>query len=323
MGGILVFAELQAGTFTKGSLGLLEAARDAGASLGLTVDAAVCGAIDDGAAAGLGAHGAVTVHVSEGHAFDHAQPVVDAVADLQAREGYRYVLFGASIVGSDAAAGLAVRLDAGLVIDAVELHDEGGSLVTRRSGLGDSVLAHCAFTSAVGVVVVRSNTYAPAEDAAGSPAAVRRSTPALSAHALALRVTGHEAAEQGGVDIGEADVLVGGGRGLGKPEAFALCEALAGALGGAVAATRAVVDAGWYPYASQVGQTGKTVTPKLYIAVGISGAIQHKVGMQGSGTIVAINKDANAPIFDFADLGVVGDLHAIVPKLTELIRARG
>ena len=117
-------------------------------------------------------------------------------------------------------------------------------------------------------------------------------------------------------------MIVAGGRGLGAPENFTLVEELAKALGGAVAATRAVVDAGWYPYATQVGQTGKTVSPKLYVACGISGAIQHKVGMQSSGVIVAINKDPNAPIFDFCDLGVVGDLHEIVPKLTELVRAR-
>jgi electron transfer flavoprotein alpha subunit len=322
MGGILVYAEVQGGAFSKGSLGLLEAASTVGASLGLPVHALVCGAVDDASAATLGGHGASAVHVAEGHAFDLAQPVVDAAFALQQREGFRYVLFGASILASDAAAGLAVRLDAGLVIDAVELRDEDGALVTRRSGLGDSVLAHCGFTSAAGVVVVRSNSYTPSETPAGGAAPVTRFTPELRAHSIAARVTGHEEAEQGGVDIGEADVLVGGGRGLGKPEAFALCEALAGALGGAVAATRAVVDAGWYPYSTQVGQTGKTVAPKLYIACGISGAIQHKVGMQGSGTIVAINKDANAPIFDFADFGIVGDLHAIVPKLTELIRAR-
>jgi electron transfer flavoprotein alpha subunit len=115
---------------------------------------------------------------------------------------------------------------------------------------------------------------------------------------------------------------VAGGRGLGKAEGFGLCEDLAGALGGAVAATRAVVDAGWYPYAAQIGQTGKTVAPKLYLAAGISGAIQHKVGMQASENIVAINKDANAPIFEFCDLGIVGDLNAIMPKLTEAVKAR-
>ena len=130
----------------------------------------------------------------------------------------------------------------------------------------------------------------------------------------------HEESE--GPSIEDAEVIVAGGRGLGSPENFALVEDLAKALGGAVAATRAVVDAGWYPYAAQVGQTGKTVAPKLYVAVGISGAIQHKVGMQSSALIVAINKDPNAPIFEYADLGVVGDVHEIVPKLTELVRAR-
>ena len=124
------------------------------------------------------------------------------------------------------------------------------------------------------------------------------------------------------VDIEGADILVGGGRGLGKKENFELAEELADSMGGAVAATRAVVDAGWYPYAAQIGQTGKTVAPNLYLALGISGAIQHKVGMQNSENILAINKDQNAPIFEFCDLGVVGDLHKIVPKLTEAIKAK-
>ena len=130
--------------------------------------------------------------------------------------------------------------------------------------------------------------------------------------------------EQRGADVNieDADILVAGGRGLGKAEGFELCEQLAEALGGAVAATRAVVDAGWYPYAAQIGQTGKTVAPKLYLAAGISGAIQHKVGMQSSENIVAINKDPNAPIFEFSDLGVVGDLNKILPKLTEAVKAK-
>ena len=130
--------------------------------------------------------------------------------------------------------------------------------------------------------------------------------------------------EQRGADVNieDADILVAGGRGLGKAEGFELAEALAEALGGAVAATRAVVDAGWYPYAAQIGQTGKTVAPKLYLAAGISGAIQHKVGMQNSENIVAINKDPNAPIFEFSDLGIVGDLNKILPKLTEAVKAK-
>jgi len=130
--------------------------------------------------------------------------------------------------------------------------------------------------------------------------------------------------EQRGADVNieDADVLIAGGRGLGKPEGFEQLDELAAAFGGAVAATRAVVDAGWFPYAGQIGQTGKTVAPKLYLAAGISGAIQHKVGMQNSENIVAINKDSNAPIFEFSDLGIVGDLNKIVPKLTEAVKAK-
>ncbi len=323
MAGVLVFAELQSGAFAKGSLGLLEEGARLGAALGQPVHAVVCGDADDALAGSLGAHGAAVVHVASGAEFGLAQPVVDAIAELAGSEGSTTLLFGASILASDVAAAVAVRLDAGLVIDAVELHAEDGALVTRRAGLGDSVLAHCGFTTPVGVVVTRANSYAATEDATGPAAEVRRFTPTLRDYSTLARIAGHEEAVASGVDIGEADVLVGGGRGLGKPENFKLCEDLAAALGGAVAATRAVVDAGWYPYSTQVGQTGKTVAPRLYIACGISGAIQHKVGMQGSSVIVAINKDANAPIFDFADFGVVGDVHAVLPKLTELVRARG
>jgi len=170
--------------------------------------------------------------------------------------------------------------------------------------------------------VTRANAFA-ATDGSGGTAPVERIQPAFRAWSEQVELVGHEDAEDSGPDIGAAEVLVAGGRGLGEAGGFAIIEECASAFGGAVAATRAVVDAGWYPYSAQVGQTGKTVSPKLYIACGISGAIQHKVGMQGSGTIVAINKDKNAPIFDYADLGVVGDLHDIVPKLTALAKERG
>ena len=171
------------------------------------------------------------------------------------------------------------------------------------------------------IALFRAGSFDPVPS--GGEAAVEEIASELESFSTLAELTGHDTEEQAGPSIEDADIIVAGGRGLGSPEGFTMLEELAAALGGAVGATRAVVDAGWYPYSTQVGQTGKTVSPRLYIACGISGAIQHKVGMQGSGTIVAINKDPNAPIFDFCDIGVVGDLHQIVPKLTELVRSRG
>ncbi|HXH95894.1 MAG TPA: electron transfer flavoprotein subunit alpha/FixB family protein, partial [Gaiellaceae bacterium] len=167
----------------------------------------------------------------------------------------------------------------------------------------------------------RAGSFDATPSAGGEPEVVEV-TPALQDHSQRARIVEQQLETASGPSLEDAEVIVAGGRGLGAPEHFTLAEQLAEALGGAVGATRAVVDAGWYPYSTQIGQTGKTVSPKLYVALGISGAIQHKVGMQSSNVIVAVNKDPNAPIFDFSDLGVVGDLHEIVPKLTELIRAR-
>jgi electron transfer flavoprotein alpha subunit len=195
-----------------------------------------------------------------------------------------------------------------------------GELVGKRPALGDTVLVDVGWKDTPRLGLVRSGALDPAES--GGTAEVEEFDAEFSDFATLATLLEQTQEESSGPSIEDADIIVAGGRGLGSPEAFSLLEELAAALGGAVAATRAVVDAGWYPYATQVGQTGKTVSPKLYIACGISGAIQHKVGMQGAGTIVAINKDPNAPIFDFCDLGVVGDLHQIVPKLTELARAQ-
>jgi electron transfer flavoprotein alpha subunit len=182
------------------------------------------------------------------------------------------------------------------------------------------VLVDVGWKSEPRLALFRSGAFDPASG--GGEAAVGDAQVELRGHSTRATMVEQAHAESEGPSIEDAEVIVAGGRGLGAPENFRLVEDLAQALGGAVAATRAVVDAGWYPYSAQVGQTGKTVAPKLYVAVGISGAIQHKVGMQGAGTIVAINKDANAPIFEFADLGVVGDLNEIVPKLTELVKQR-
>jgi electron transfer flavoprotein alpha subunit len=245
---------------------------------------------------------------------------VDVLARLVESEGFDTVLFGASVLTADVAAGLAARLDAGLNWDLIDLEKQDGKLVGKRPALQDSVLLDVGWKSEPRLALIRSGTFEPVEN--GGAAEVTKVPVEVedwSKQAVMLE-RAHEESE--GPSIEDAEVIVAGGRGLGKPENFSLVEGLAKALGGAVAATRAVVDAGWYPYASQVGQTGKTVAPKLYIACGISGAIQHKVGMQGSGTIVAINKDPNAPIFEYSDLGVVGDVHEIVPKLTELVKAR-
>jgi len=230
------------------------------------------------------------------------------------------VLFAGSVLAADVAAGLAARLGAGLNWDLVDIESQDGNLVGKRPALSDSVYADVGWTAEPRLALFRSGAFDPKPT--GGQAEVEEMTVELQDFSTAATMVEQAHEEREGPSIEDADVVVAGGRGLGEAGNFSLVEDLAKALGGAVGATRAVVDAGWYPYAAQVGQTGRTVAPKLYIAAGISGAIQHKVGMQSAGTIVAINKDPNAPIFEFADFGVVGDLHEIVPKLTELVRQR-
>ena len=314
----LVFLETHDGEPTKGGLGVLSKA----ASLGGDVAGVVLGTGVRDAAEAAGAHGASVVYVVEDDALAAPlpQPRVDALEAVVAESGAENVLFAASVLAADVASGLAARLEAGLNWDLTDLRVDGGELVGTRPALGDTVLVDVGWTSTPRIGLVRSGTFDPVET--GGTAEVQEVSATFREFSTQARPVDHLQEESSGPSIEEADVIVAGGRGLGGPEGFSMCEELASALGGAVAATRAVVDAGWYPYSAQVGQTGKTVSPKLYIALGISGAIQHKVGMQGSGTIVAINKDPNAPIFDFADLGVVGDLAQIAPKLTELLRAR-
>ncbi|MGZ6697561.1 MAG: electron transfer flavoprotein subunit alpha/FixB family protein, partial [Solirubrobacteraceae bacterium] len=250
-----------------------------------------------------------------------AQPVVDAMDTVIESNGQKYALFGGGLLGFEVGAGLAARRSAGVAMEVTAVTASGDELTAERPILGDSAISEIKFRSDLGIIIGRLNAF-EIKESGSDAAAVEDVEFELSAHAQ--QATMKQRGEQRGadVDIEGADVLVAGGRGLGKAEGFELCEQLAGALGGAVAATRAVVDAGWYPYAAQIGQTGKTVAPKLYLAAGISGAIQHKVGMQSSENIVAINKDANAPIFEFSDLGIVGDLNKILPKLTEAVKAK-
>jgi electron transfer flavoprotein alpha subunit len=315
---IAVFLEHHEGQLQKGSLGVLGKA----ASLGGDVAGVVLGSGVKDLAAEAGKFGAAKVFVADEQALEAplSQPRVDALAQLVFSKQIDTVLFAASVLASDVAAGLAARLDAGLNWDLVDLEERDGQLVGKRPALEDSVYADVGWTSEPRLALFRPGTFDPVES--GGDAQVEEISPEFEVFSLRATMLEQAHEESEGPSIEDADVIVAGGRGLGGPENFELVEGLAKALGGAVAATRAVVDAGWYPYAAQVGQTGKTVSPRLYIACGISGAIQHKVGMQGAGVVIAINKDPNAPIFEFSDLGVVGDLHEIVPKLTELVEER-
>jgi len=310
----LVFLEHHDDALQKGSLGVLSKA----AHVGGEVAGVVIGSGVKQVASEAGGYGAATVHVADDERLSAPlpQPRVDVIAKLVRDEGYDTVLFAQSVLAADVAAGLAARLDAGLNWGLVDFDGETG----RAPQLQDTVVVDVGWSTPVRLGIFRAGALDPAET--GGSAELRDATVELEDFSTQAEMLERAHAEQQGPSIEDADVIVAGGRGLGDPEKFALAEDLAKALGGAVAATRAVVDAGWYPYSAQVGQTGKTVSPKLYVALGISGAIQHKVGMQGSNVIVAINKDPNAPIFEFSDLGVVGDVHEIVPKLTELVKQR-
>ena len=314
----LVFLEHHDGMIQKGALGVLARAL----ALGGDVAGVLVGHGVADVAAAAGSFGATKVYVVDAPAFEAPlpQPRVDALEAVVAASGAENILFAASVLSADVAAGLSARLDAGLNWDVTDFAVEGGQLVARRPALGDTVLVTVGWTTTPRIALVRSGSFEPVET--GGCATVHDVAVTVQDFSTGARMVEQAHEQASGPSIEDADVIVAGGRGLGTPDGFRLAEDLAAALGGAVAATRAVVDAGWYPYATQVGQTGKSVSPKLYLALGISGAIQHKVGMQNSGTIVAINKDPNAPIFDFADFGIVGDLNQIVPKLAEFVRAR-
>ena len=317
MAGLLVYVHLDEGELSPQSLGILAKA----ASLGGDVTAFVAGSgVDDSSAGSLGGHGAAKVLVADDPALAGGlpQPFVDAVeASARAADA---VLFGAGVVSADVAAGLAARIGAGIACETTEIALSDGGLVATRPALGDTVMVESGFRG-TGIVLARANAFPVNESPSGS-APVERVPVEVKPWSQAAKPAGREQAEAAGVDITEADILVAVGRGMGGPENVPIVEELAKAIGGEVAATRAVVDAGWVPYSMQVGQTGKTVSPKLYIACGVSGAIQHKVGMANAGTIVAINKDPNAPIHEFADVSVIGDALTIIPKLTEALRNR-
>jgi electron transfer flavoprotein alpha subunit len=340
---IWALAELSNGRLANVSLQLASKAAELAQPLGGQAAAVALGTNTQAAAQELGACGVATVYASEGAVYDQylAQPHAAALAGLIEQHRPRLVLFGTTNYGRDIAARVAARLGLGVVYNVSEVAVDGGSLAMTVPAFGGAQAVKEAFKGD-GTFLLGARQNAFATQRTGGTARVEP-VPAPAAPAAGARLSGpfgtEGAAEAGhlgkapdGHDIWlpaasrakleEAQIIVSGGRGLGGPEGFAQIEALAEALGASVGASRAAVDAGWIPYAHQVGQTGKTVKPTVYIACGISGAVQHKAGMGTAALVIAINKDKDAPIFSFCDLGVVGDLNVIVPQLTDLVKQR-
>ena len=321
---VLVVVEILDGSVLKPAQELLTLARRLGEPAVIAL-----GAGAGGAAEALGHCGASHVYVADDPVLDDylVVPKVEAIAQVAAILAERgrlvAVLLAATPEGKELAGRLAVKLDGGVITDAtdVALSDELDSVVATQSVFGGSVTVQSVVVRGPAIVAVKANAVTPEP----SPAVPQIEKLALEFSDLATtaRVTARaERPPSGRPELTDATVVVSGGRGLGGPEHFSLLEHLADQLGAAVGASRAAVDAGWYAHQFQVGQTGKTVSPQLYLAIGISGAIQHRAGMQTSKTIVAVNKDPEAPIFELADFGVIGDLFTVIPQLTDEIDQR-
>ena len=318
MAEVLVFVDHVDGAVRKPTLELLTLARRIGEPVALAVGAGAAGT-----AGVLAGHGAVRVLTAQDAEFaDYlVVPKVDALQAAYEAVSPVAVLVPSSAEGKEIAARLAVRIGSGLITDAVDLEAGEQGPVATQAVFAASFTTRSRVSRGTPVITVKPNS-APVEavEAAG---AVETLAVTFSGQATGTRVVARTPRESTGrPELTEAAIVVSGGRGVNGAENFALIEALADSLGAAVGASRAAVDAGWYPHSNQVGQTGKSVSPQLYIASGISGAIQHRAGMQTSKTIVAINKDAEAPIFDLADYGVIGDLFQVVPQLTDEVKTR-
>ena len=323
MANVLAFAESRGGALRKVALETVTAARAlADASGGGEVHALLFGAPGIAThAARLGAHGADVVVVVEHPLLGNYDPEsMAATAAERARSASpRAVLFGASAHGRDLAPRVAAKLGVGMLSDVITLEAQGDAIVAKHPVYAGKVIATVAVTGAPAVITLRPNSFTPVESARSGR--VESLAPAVDPAASRVRVTQTIQGSSGRPDLGEAPIIVSGGRGLKAAENFKLVEELAEAFGNAaVGATRAVTDEGWRPHSDQIGQTGRSVSPQLYVAVGISGAIQHLAGMRTARTIVAINKDREAPIFKLADYGIVGDALQIVPALTRAVK---
>ena len=316
MSEVLVLIEHSQGKIKKVSLELLAMATGVGEPSAVFV-----GPGADDALATLGDHGAKIVYVADAQTYlDHVVvPTVEILTKLVLEKSPSAVLIPSTADGKEIAGRLAVAIDSGVITDAVAI---SADLVATQNVFGGATIVHSTITRGIPIITVRTNSIAPVQS--GGTASRVDVTVEVSTVASSTKVVNRVSVEKSGrPDLSEAAVVVSGGRGVGSDEGFTnLIEPLADSLGAAVGASRAATDAGWYPHQFQVGQTGKTVSPQLYIANGISGAIQHRAGMQTSKTVVVVNKDADAPIFDLADFGVVGDLNSVVPDLTARVKAR-
>ena len=316
MSGVLVYLEVRSDRIYKPSLETLGEGIRQSKALGSTAHAVVIGPLSDERLAQCGA--AKVIHVNDA-ALDKYSPDITAkiLKDLVAKHGYQAVLIAATSRGKDLAPRVAARIGSGYAADATALAVSGGKVIATRPVFAGKSLVTLDCGSPC-VVSLRPNVFAAAVPA---PSPVGVESAGAAATDMKAMVTDILAATGGKLDVAEADIIVSGGRGMKGPEHWGIIEELAKTLGAATGASRAVVDAGWRPHSEQVGQTGKTVSPKLYIAIGISGAIQHLAGMSNAKCIVAINKDPQAPIFKVADYGIVGDAFEVVPKLTEALKA--
>jgi electron transfer flavoprotein alpha subunit len=320
VGVILTFAEQRDGKLRRASLETLSEARRLAGPLAASVTTVVIGPGSEALAAELTAQGADRVVVFDDPAFGSyaTESYARALAQATSEAKPSVVLVPFTAMGKDLAPRVAAKIGAGLASDCVALEVKDGRLVARRPMYAGKAYATVEWVGEPQMATLRPNVFPLGPKDGGRPVEIVRGASDASARA---KVTGVSATSQGKIQLSEAQIIVSGGRGLKGPENFHLVESLAEALGAAVGASRAIVDAGWVDHQLQVGQTGRTVSPSLYVACGISGAIQHLAGMSSSKYIVAINKDKDAPIFKVADYGIVGDLFEVLPRLTEAAKA--